>query len=63
MDRIWPNFVYTLILTISSSGLLTVIFFLQIFNNVTALDRYQNFVSAQYLENEWTEFDKKNYTH
>ena len=27
------------------------------------LDRCQNFVSAQYLENQWTEFDQIFYTH
>ena len=32
--------------------------FLQICNRVTALDRCQKLVFAQYLENGWTEFDK-----
>ena len=30
--------------------------FSQICNSVKALDGYQNFVSAQYLENKWMEF-------
>ena len=38
--------------------LLTVIFFLC--NRAMALDLCQNFIFAQYLENKWTEFDKKN---
>ena len=32
--------------------------FSQICNSLTTLDRCQNFVSAQYLENEWTELDQ-----
>ena len=37
--------------------------FSQICNRVTALDRHQNFVSAEYLENQWKEFDQFVYTH
>ena len=36
--------------------------FSQICNRVTALDRYQKLVFAQYLENGWTEFDQILYT-
>ena len=31
---------------------------LKIRNRVTALDLCQNFIFAQYLENEWTEFNQ-----
>ena len=37
--------------------------FLQICNRVTAFDRCQNSVFAQYLETEWTEFNQIFYTH
>ena len=36
--------------------------FLQICNRVTALDRCQKLVFAQYLENGWTEIDQILYT-
>ena len=36
--------------------------FSQICNRVTALDRCQKLVFAQYLENGWTEFDQILYT-
>ena len=54
-DRISPNFVYALILTISMLGLLPVIF-LHICTRVMALDSHQNLVSAEYLENKLAEF-------
>ena len=53
---------YTLILTTSRFGLFTIIFSKDC-NRVMALDRCQNFNSAQYLENELTEFDQLLYTH
>ena len=37
--------------------------FLQICNGVTALDKCQKLVFAQYLENGWTEFNQILYTH
>ena len=37
--------------------------FLQNFNRVMALDTRQNFVSAQYFENELTESDQNLYAH
>ena len=38
-------------------------YFLQNFHGVTALDLRQNFLSAQYLENELTESDQILYAH
>ena len=37
--------------------------FLKICNGVTALDKCQKLVFAQYLENGWTEFNQILYTH
>ena len=54
--RISPNFIYASILTGSSLGLLVFIFCL-FKKRFMALDLCQNFVSAQYLENKWTDFD------
>ena len=50
MDGIWPNFVYTSIMTGSTckSGLLSIIFS-QIYNRVTALDRCQNYIFLNIL--------------
>ena len=31
---------------------------IQIYNRVMSLDSSQNFISSQYLENEWMEFNK-----
>ena len=63
MDRILTKFIYTLILTRSRLGLLTVIFRKFVTELSTALNRCQNFDPAQYLENDWTEFDQILYTH
>ena len=62
LDRIEPNFAYIPTLTRPSLGLLPVIF-LQNFDGVMALDLRQNFVSAQYLENGWTESGQILYVH
>ena len=45
MDGISPNYIYAFILTISTLALLHICF------RVMAIDLPQNFVSAQYLEN------------
>ena len=37
--------------------------FLHICTRVMALDLLQNFVSAQYLENKWTDFDQTLYNY
>ena len=44
-------------------GILKHHFFLKLVTGVTALDFCQNLVFAQYLENEWTEFNQILYTH
>ena len=62
MDRIQPNFVYTISLT-RSMFFIEKGYFLQICNRVTALDLCQKLFFAQYLENGWTEFDQILYTH
>ena len=54
------KFIYAFILTRSSLGLLHV-FFSHICTRVMALDLLQNLVSAQYLENKWTDFDQTLY--
>ena len=62
VDIFSPNFIYALILTRSSLGLLHVIF-LEIVIRVIALYLRQNFVSAQYLENHLVEFHQILYMH
>ena len=62
MNRSRPNFVYAIILTRSWLGLLPVIFRIFV-TTVVALDSCQNFVSAQYLVNKWTEFHQILYMH
>ena len=60
IDKIWPNFAYALILTKSRLGLLRVNFH-QIVTELWPLmihDFCRNFVSPQYLKNEWMEFDQ-----
>ena len=56
MDRIAPNFIYAIILTRSMLGLLH-ISFCSLLPELWPLI-YSNFVSAQYLENKWTDFDQ-----
>ena len=64
-DGIWPNFAYALILTISRLGFFCVNFH-QIVTELWPLmihDFCQNFVSAQYLENELMKFDQIMHMH
>ena len=56
------NFVYALILTKATLGLLSAIF-LHICTRVIAPDLRKNYVSAQYLENKLTEFHQILYIH
>ena len=59
MDRILPNFVYTLLLT--RSGL--VLYFFFIFATELQPLIISKLVFAQYLENGWTEFNQILNTH
>ena len=61
--HIFTKFIYALILTRSSLGLLHVIFFSDICTRVMALDLCRNFVSTQYLENQLVEFHQILYMH
>ena len=62
IDRIQPNFVYTLSWT-RSRFVLVNCNFSQICNGVTAFDWCQNLSFVQYLENGWTEFNQILNTH
>ena len=55
IDRFSPNFIYAFILTRSMLGLLHILL-LHIYTRVIALDSWQSFFSAQYLENKLTKF-------
>ena len=57
IDRISPKFIYAFVLIRSSLRLLLIT------DRVMALDLCQNFVSTQYLESKWTEFDQTLYNH
>ena len=57
MDRISPNFIYAFILTRSRLGLLLIIFRTFV-PELWPLIYAKMFVSAQYLENIWIDFDQ-----
>ena len=61
MDQTSPNFIYAIILTRAKSALLPIIF-AHLYQSY-AIYLLQNFVSAQYLENKWTDFGQTLYNY
>ena len=57
MDRLSPNFIYAFIMTRSTLGLLHIIF-RSFVTELWPLIYAKMFVSAQYHENKWTDFDQ-----